>query len=140
MFISVVLPAPFSPRSAIISPRRRSKLTASLASRDPNLLVMPRSRRTSSGSALTGAGVTSARFRFFVVDLDNKGPALDLFLARLDFGFHIGWNLILKRAERRQAAAAMLHERIDTIVFSLEGAGLDLGDGLVEGRLEVPQR
>src|SRR6185503_510159 len=114
IFISVVLPAPFSPRSPTISPRRRSKLTTSLASRDPNLLVMPRSRRTISGSAPTGAGGGSARFRFFVVDLDNKCPALDLFLARLDFGFHVGCNLILKGAQRRQAAAVISHEGIDT--------------------------
>src|SRR5437763_7096562 len=58
MFISVDLPAPFSPSSAWISPRRRSKSTASFASTPGNCFVMPRSSRT---------GVTSG------IGLDRKG-------------------------------------------------------------------
>src|SRR5919201_6612592 len=42
MFISVVLPAPFSPRRAWISPARTSKLMSSLARTPGKRLVMPR--------------------------------------------------------------------------------------------------
>src|SRR5580765_5050137 len=52
MFISVDLPAPFSPRSAWISPRPRSKSTASFASTPGNRFVMPRSSRTGAASAI----------------------------------------------------------------------------------------
>src|SRR5262245_51817365 len=48
MFISVVLPAPFSPSSPTTSPRRTSKVMPSLATSGPNRLVMPVSRRTVS--------------------------------------------------------------------------------------------
>ena len=37
-------------------------------------------------------------------------------------------------------AAARLHEGIEAVVVGLEGAGLDLGDGRVERRLEMPER
>src|SRR5580765_7419000 len=46
MFISVDLPAPFSPSSACTSPSSRSKLTLSLASTPGNCLVIPMSART----------------------------------------------------------------------------------------------
>src|SRR4051794_29959886 len=48
MFISVDLPAPFSPRSACTSPLRTSRETSSLATMPGNLFVMPRISRTSS--------------------------------------------------------------------------------------------
>src|SRR5438093_12401743 len=50
MFISVDLPAPFSPSRACTSPRRRSKSTSSLASTPGNRFVMPRSSRTAGAS------------------------------------------------------------------------------------------
>src|SRR3981189_3711557 len=53
MFISVDLPAPFSPRSACTSPLRRSKFTWSLASTPGNRLVIPRSSRR--GASAIGA-------------------------------------------------------------------------------------
>src|SRR5947208_11429313 len=61
MVINVDLPAPFSPSSAWISPRPRSKSTASLARTPGNRFVMPRSSRTRGASAIgidnpTGAG------------------------------------------------------------------------------------
>src|SRR5918996_5554170 len=56
IFISVDLPAPFSPRSTCTSPRRSSKLTWSLASTPGNRLVIPRSSRT------TGRSLIRARF------------------------------------------------------------------------------
>ncbi len=49
-FIRVLLPAPFSPSSAWISPRRRSRSMWSFATSAPNRLVMPRS--SSARSAL----------------------------------------------------------------------------------------
>src|SRR4249919_1955645 len=52
MFISVDLPAPFSPRSACTSPRRRSKSMWSLASTPGNCLVIPRSSSTRGSSAI----------------------------------------------------------------------------------------
>ena len=51
MFISVLFPAPFSPRSAWISPVARSKSTWSLATTPGNGLTMPRSSTTGTGLA-----------------------------------------------------------------------------------------
>src|SRR4051794_39408452 len=51
MFISVDFPAPFSPRSACTSPRRRSKSTWSFATIPGKRLVMPRSSRTGASAA-----------------------------------------------------------------------------------------
>src|SRR5947199_3190898 len=50
MFISVDFPAPFSPRSACTSPRRRSKSTWSLATMPGKRLVIPRISRTVEAS------------------------------------------------------------------------------------------
>src|ERR671938_1973284 len=52
MFISVDLPAPFSPRSACTSRRRRSKFTWSFASTPGKRFVIPRSSRTGGSSAI----------------------------------------------------------------------------------------
>src|SRR5580765_858347 len=57
MFISVDLPAPFSPRSACTSPAATSRSTWSLASTPGKRLVIPRSSRT-GGSSTTGDSVT----------------------------------------------------------------------------------
>src|SRR4051794_5363458 len=51
MFISVDLPAPFSPSSACTSPRRRSKSTWSFARTPGKRLVIPRSSRTGVSEA-----------------------------------------------------------------------------------------
>src|SRR5215475_504388 len=53
MFISVDLPAPFSPSSAWTSPCRRSKSTWSFATTPGNRFVMPLSSRTVEGSTAT---------------------------------------------------------------------------------------
>ena len=55
--ISVDLPAPLSPTSAITSPDRTSKSTSSSALTDPKLLQMP---RVSSVGVSDGAGVGAA--------------------------------------------------------------------------------
>src|SRR3954466_10846983 len=57
MFINVDLPAPFSPSSAWISPRRSWRSTASLAVSAPKRLVMPRSSRASSAAPDASVGV-----------------------------------------------------------------------------------
>src|SRR6476619_3244173 len=49
MFIRVLLPAPFSPSKAWISPERRSKSTSSLATMPGKALTMPRA--SSAGTA-----------------------------------------------------------------------------------------
>src|SRR5687768_1915936 len=138
MFISVVLPAPLSPKSAMISPRRNSMLIESLARSAAKRLVIPPSRSTTSGSG--DGDMELARFRLFVVDFDNKRPALDLFLARLDLALHLVWNFIVESPKRRKAAATVLHERVDSVVLRRERSILHLGDSLIKGRLEMPQR
>src|ERR671932_2638685 len=50
MFISVVLPAPFSPRSACTSPRWTSKSTWSFARTPGNRFVIPRTSRIGRSS------------------------------------------------------------------------------------------
>ncbi len=62
MFMSVDLPAPFSPRSACTSPRRTSRSTSSLATVPGNSLRMPRISRTSSSviSAILTSGTEGA--------------------------------------------------------------------------------
>src|SRR5580765_1626350 len=78
MFISVDLPAPFSPSSAWTSPALRSKSTWSLATTPGNRLVMPRSSRTVEGSTATAADSREAAGGAL---LERRG---DLDLARDD--------------------------------------------------------
>src|SRR3989442_3102675 len=54
MFISVDLPAPFSPSSACTSPSRRSKSTWSLARTPGNRFVMPLSSSAAGASSIAG--------------------------------------------------------------------------------------
>src|SRR6478609_5908464 len=64
MFISVDLPAPFSPSSAWTSPLRRSKFTLSLASTPGNRFVIPRSSRRGASAiarAILSGGTQAAR-------------------------------------------------------------------------------
>src|SRR5262245_2709222 len=53
--MSVVFPAPFSPRSAWTSPRRRSRSTWSLATTPGKRFVIPRSSRTTPWGSVTSA-------------------------------------------------------------------------------------
>src|SRR5580704_100768 len=74
--ISVVLPAPFSPRSAWISPAATARSTWSLARRLPKPTVIPpRSRSGAAGTPLTARGL-----------LDLAGIVGHLELAILDLG------------------------------------------------------
>src|SRR6266581_9173824 len=54
-FMSVVLPAPFSPSSASTSPGYSCRSTWSLATSPPNLLTMPRASRTGSDADIGDA-------------------------------------------------------------------------------------
>src|SRR5215217_6848992 len=113
MFISVDLPAPFSPRRALTSPARRSKSTLSFARTPGNCLVMCRSSRT-GGSAIprdpnegrrpvrTGGGgcppPPRSACRCGGVLLDRLGDALDLagleqLELRVDLGLDRGGDL-----------------------------------------------
>src|SRR6266581_7553625 len=60
--ISVVLPAPFGPMMAWVSPSRTSRLTSSLASSAPKLLVRPR---------------TSSRTLFILAEEQSREAALE---------------------------------------------------------------
>src|SRR3954454_4416665 len=87
MFISVDLPAPFSPSSACTSPRRRSKSTASFARTPGKRFVMPRSSRTggsvvaaNSGDSreIEGGRACEPALRWFVRALAELRRRLDL--------------------------------------------------------------
>src|SRR5216684_8741789 len=60
--ISVVLPSPFGPMMAWVSPSRTSRLTSSLASSAPKLLVRPR---------------TSSRTLFILAEEQSREAALE---------------------------------------------------------------
>src|ERR687887_20971 len=52
----------------------------------------------------------SARLGFAVVDLDGEAAILDGLFLRGDLGDHVGRDLAVEGAERRDGAAAGLHE------------------------------
>src|SRR6266436_6492940 len=66
MFESVLLPAPFSPRSACTSPSAASKSTLSFATTPGKRFVIPRSR--------TAGGAPSAPLRSFSLRLGELCP------------------------------------------------------------------
>src|SRR4029453_854714 len=99
MFISVDLPAPFSPRSACTSPLRRSKSTPSFATTPGKRLVIPLSSRR--GASAMGAGsvrggtsppLTEGSLVHRVRDVELGGD--DLLLVLLDGVDHILRNLV----------------------------------------------
>ena len=61
--MSVLLPAPFSPKSACTSPARTSKSTSSLATTPGNLFVMPR---------ISSNGIASPSVRAVFSGVDAK--------------------------------------------------------------------
>src|ERR1044072_2674327 len=110
MFISVVLPAPFSPSSARISPRRSSRSIASFATKAPKRLPMPASVRT---SGWLSADKRSGRFGLGVVDVDAEHAVEDLLLFFLDELHHVGRHHLLVHHEAR---AVMRHEAEGAVV------------------------
>src|SRR5262252_6620918 len=95
IFISVDLPAPFSPHTACTSPRFRSKSTSCSAVTAWNLLVIPRKRRRGGGrdaavpsSRSMGPAVSDAvacKRRLLVASLRDARPLTGLF-----YGFWLG--------------------------------------------------
>src|SRR4029453_2172878 len=106
-FIRVVLPAPFSPSRQWISPGVMSRSMESLATRSPNLLVIPRSRRPASA---TGAelGVTSQSCRRLRLRLDRDLAAGDVSLERVQLRLQFRRNLGIEVVEGRQPGAIVL--------------------------------
>src|SRR5918999_5532675 len=102
MLISVVLPAPFSPRSATTSRGRTSSEIASLATSGPNRFVTPTMRRTGGPliSAKGGAPALHRRLRLGVVDVDAEEAVAALLLARLHLLLDRCRDLAVERAER----------------------------------------
>src|SRR5215211_7585180 len=89
MFISVDLPAPFSPRSACTSPLRRSKSTPSLATTPGKRLVIPLSSRrgaSAMGEGSVRGGTSPPLTHVLLVDRvrDVEFPVDDLLLVLLD--------------------------------------------------------
>src|SRR5690554_6214458 len=155
MFMRVVLPAPFSPRSATISPLASSRSIPSLASRLPKRLVMPDRRRTGL-RAVTGTSMTLTWFyrdlplwcgrlpsksaaggRFGIVDLHLEGAVEDLLLPGLDLVDHLLRHQV--RIHGRQRAAAILHVAVLPVVLGLEGPFGHRLDGPFDRRLHVPE-
>src|SRR6478752_1820221 len=99
MFISVDLPAPFSPSSACTSPSSSSKSTWSLASTPGNCFVIPRSSRT----GVPGIG----RDSFTETEEAGTGPASPMVrrtVPLLELGRHLdlaGLDLRLQLRELR---------------------------------------
>src|SRR5215469_4751443 len=123
-FISVVLPAPFSPSSARISPGCTTRSMPSLATRPPKRLVMPRSSsftrpppsRTPQ-TALRPAGRLGhkaadrlTQYLLSVRDLDRalrewlNLAALDLRLERVQLGLQRGRDVELVERSKHRAA------------------------------------
>src|SRR5215210_136820 len=149
MRISVVLPAPFSPRTPCTSARRRLRSILSLATRSPKRLVMPRSS-TTGGTSTTAAAwgdVTrgrSARTRLLrgrddrarrlrLVDVDAEGAAADLRLALLHLVHERLRDASRDRGvDGRQRRAALAHHAEVLQVLRGVGAGLHLVDDVLD--------
>src|SRR6476659_11146957 len=118
--MSVLLPAPFSPRSAWISPGSTVRSMWSLATRPPNLLVMPRSSSftpylrgdRTTGSSTKGEGcalplrAVSASLRC-ARRLDRDGAVDDAGIDRRQIGLHARRHLALELVERRETGATV---------------------------------
>src|SRR5436309_10366308 len=159
MFISVDLPAPFSPSSAWTSPRRRSKSTRSSATTPGNRFVMPRISRTVAASTaddskdllLKRRGTLS---RFTESEGGPNGPALSsskqgrLLLQLLRNvklpGDDLRLDLVHRLDERLRHAGvdladahAAVGERELEIVVALELPGLGRLDHVEDTKVDV---
>src|SRR4051794_14154003 len=153
--MSVDFPAPFSPRSACTSPRRRVKSMPSLATTGPHRFVIPRSSRASGAgsaeaerSACSGCGPSSVMVRsrrpwpaaalglaaHRVGDTGDR-PVGDLLLDLLD----LRGVLLPRRGHLAQPDAVVL-DLEHRIAAALEGAALGALDGLEHGDVDLLQR
>src|SRR6185437_13601880 len=146
MFISVDLPAPFSPSSACTSPRRTSRETSSLATTPGNSLRMPRisrtrssltaamllrnRRRTGNSPALRGSSLLSERRRW-------DEPAGDH--VRLVLVHRRDPRLRHLRADLAHADAAVLQVEQD-VAATLERALRHRGHHVVDADIGLLQR
>src|SRR5581483_3569659 len=129
MFISVDLPAPFSPRSACTSPARTSKSTPSFAITPGNRFVIPRTSSTGGCCDIGrfyGGGRSPPPLRMLPLELDL---GLDLDLPGSDL---LGNRVRLRderlrhlRTDRAEADAAVL-EAVENVAAALQGTGLRL--------------
>src|SRR5215211_6446408 len=117
MFISVVLPAPFSPSSARISPRRSSRSMPWLATSAPNRLPIPDSERTMGALGSAATCLSGRRLRLRIIDVDAEHAVQDLLFLVLDELHHVGRHELVVD---REARAAMRHEAVRAIIDRLE--------------------
>src|SRR5919202_3556241 len=144
MFISVDLPAPFSPSSACTSPRRRSKSTWSLARTPGKVFVIPRSSSTGRSASIAGdstskGGLESPPFDTCkrVASLLEDGRRLELALhdlrpERVDLPHHRRPDAPLQlRADLAERDAVVLQVE-DEVRAALELVVLRVQDGVVD--------
>src|SRR3712207_6810625 len=128
-FIRVDLPAPFSPSRQWISPGTMSRSMLSLATRDPNRLVMPRSWRPlpvpAAGAEMASAVTSGGRLRLGL-DLDLARD--DVGLQGVDLGLEIRRDLGIEIVVGRQPGALVLQRANERAV--VEAAVLRGLDGL----------
>src|SRR5215468_8331247 len=98
-FISVVFPAPFSPSRAWTWPGATSRLILSLATRKPNLLVMPLSSSSTDDRPCLADRALGGHLDRPVLDLGLQG--LQLGLQR---GGHLGRVVVVRREPQRAVA------------------------------------
>src|SRR5262249_17342341 len=108
-FISVVFPAPFSPSRAWTWPGATARLIPSLATRKPNLLVMPLSSSSTGDRPCLADRALGGGLERAADDLSLEGPQL---------GLQRGRHLAGKGVERREHQAPV-GERAD-VVAALE--------------------
>src|SRR6266545_5447687 len=141
MLISVDLPAPFSPRRACTSPRRRSKSMWSLARTPGNCFVIPRSSRTGASSTrrLTNrAGLEARPVASLCRVLPDARRRLelagdDLLLQRVDLR-HPGLLQLCLLAELAEPDTAVLQVE-DQVLAALVAACLRTLHGQVDAHV-----
>src|SRR3954447_8599342 len=158
MFISVDLPAPFSPSSACTSPRRTSRSTLSFATIPGNRFVIPRNSRTGGSSAIrrdsmeAGRAASSVRSR----RKEEGAPCGAPSVKRMRCGLQRGGRVDLARDDQLLDPVHLLDERgavalradladvlaavlqvEDEVGAGLQGAGLGQLEEGVDGRVDA---
>src|SRR3954453_3051607 len=150
MFISVDLPAPFSPQMTCTSPGRTSRSTCASATFPPKDLAMPRRLRSGSGPLMGSPGscgrrASAAGARTVPISLergvDLEAAAHHLGLGLVDLRLDLGGNQLvivdqadplvgqavdLERAELGLPALDLLDRIIDRVADLLDHRGNDV--------------